>query len=69
MAKCGLVEKSGAWFSYGEQRIGQGREKAKQYLKDNPEIALELEAKLKELLMKNSSGFAEEKFMEDTEYS
>lgn len=67
--KCGLVEKSGAWFSYGEQRIGQGREKAKQYLKDNPETALELETKLKEILMKNNNGFAEDKLMEDTEYS
>lgn len=47
-----LVEKSGAWFSYGEERIGQGREKAKQYMKDNPEVALELENKLKELIIK-----------------
>ena len=63
--KYDLVEKSGAWFSYGEQRIGQGREKAKQYLKDNPEIALELETKLKELLLKNNGGFVEEKFIEE----
>ncbi|MEM6339117.1 MAG: recombinase RecA [Pseudomonadota bacterium] len=60
-----LVEKSGAWFSYGEERIGQGREKAKQYMKDNPEIALELENKLKELLLNNNSGFTEEKTMEE----
>ena len=32
----GIVEKSGAWFSYGDQRIGQGRENAKQFLRDNP---------------------------------
>ena len=63
--KYDLVEKSGAWFSYGEQRIGQGREKAKQYMKDNPEIALELENKLKELLLKSNSGFVEEKIMEE----
>ncbi len=41
--KAGIVEKSGAWFSYGDQRIGQGRENAKQFLKDAPEIADEIE--------------------------
>ncbi|HWE74538.1 MAG TPA: recombinase RecA [Stellaceae bacterium] len=37
--QAGVVEKSGSWFAYDGQRIGQGRENAKQYLKDNPEIA------------------------------
>ena len=37
--QAGVVEKSGAWFSYDGQRIGQGRENAKQYLKDNPAVA------------------------------
>ena len=60
-----LVEKSGAWFSYGEKRIGQGREKAKQYMKDNPEIILELENKLKELLLNNNNGLTEEKTMKE----
>jgi recombination protein RecA len=46
--KAGLVEKSGSWFSYNNQRIGQGRENAKQYLKDNPKVAAEIEAKLRE---------------------
>ncbi len=41
--KAGIVEKSGAWFSYGDQRIGQGRENAKQFLRDNPEMADEIE--------------------------
>ena len=41
--KAGLVEKSGAWLSYGGDRIGQGRENAKTYLKENPRIAAELE--------------------------
>jgi recombination protein RecA len=41
--KAGLVEKSGAWFSYDSIRIGQGRENAKTYLKDNPEVAARLE--------------------------
>lgn len=43
-----LIQKSGAWFSYGDQRLGQGRENAKQFLKENPEIALELENKIRE---------------------
>jgi recombination protein RecA len=34
----GIVEKSGAWFAYGGEKIGQGRESAKQFLKDNPKI-------------------------------
>jgi len=38
-----LVEKSGAWFSYDSIRIGQGRENAKQYLKENPDVAQRLE--------------------------
>ncbi|WP_019833330.1 MULTISPECIES: recombinase RecA [Sphingomonas] len=41
--KAGLVEKSGAWFSYDSIRIGQGRENAKTYLKENPELAAKLE--------------------------
>lgn len=43
-----IVQKSGAWFSYGDIRLGQGRENAKQYLKDNPEVALEIENKIRE---------------------
>ena len=42
-AQAGVVEKSGAWFSYGGQRIGQGRENAKQFLKENPQVAAEIE--------------------------
>ena len=45
--KEGIVQKSGAWFSYGDIRLGQGRENAKQYLKDNPEISLEIENKIR----------------------
>ena len=45
--KAGLVEKSGSWFSYGDQRIGQGRENAKQFLKDNQDISLEIEDKIR----------------------
>ena len=46
--KEGFVQKSGAWFSYDEVRLGQGRENAKQFLKDNPDIALEIENKIRE---------------------
>jgi recombination protein RecA len=43
-----LVEKSGAWYSYGSERIGQGKENARQYLKENPQVAQQLEAQLRE---------------------
>lgn len=43
-----IVQKSGAWFSYGDIRLGQGRENAKVYLRDNPEVALEIENKIRE---------------------
>ncbi len=46
--KAGLVEKSGSWFSYDGQRIGQGRENAKNFLRDNPEMAATLEKALRE---------------------
>ena len=42
-----LVQKSGSFFSYGETRLGQGRNNAKQFLVDNPELALELETKIR----------------------
>jgi recombination protein RecA len=45
--KAGVVEKSGSWYSYGDERIGQGRENAKGYLKANPRIALEIEDKIR----------------------
>ncbi|WP_170324960.1 MULTISPECIES: recombinase RecA [Ruegeria] len=45
--KAGVVEKSGSWFSYGDERIGQGRENAKQYLRDNSRAALEIEDKIR----------------------
>ena len=46
--KSGVVEKSGAWFSYDSQRLGQGRENARQFLKDNPQIANAIEASVRE---------------------
>jgi len=46
-SQAGVVEKSGAWFSYDGQRIGQGRENAKQFMRDNPEIADSIEQKVR----------------------
>ena len=45
--KAGVVEKSGAWYSFGDERIGQGRENAKQFLKDHPDVALAIEDKIR----------------------
>ena len=46
--KAGVVEKSGSWFSYDSQRIGQGRENAKTFLKGNPDVAAEIEAAIRQ---------------------
>ena len=45
--KAGVVEKSGAWYSYGDERIGQGRENAKQFLRENPDVAHAIEDKIR----------------------
>jgi recombination protein RecA len=45
--KAGVVEKSGAWYSYDSQRIGQGRENAKTFLKTNPDVAAKIEAQVR----------------------
>jgi len=44
----GVIDKSGAWINYGKSRLGQGRENAKQYLRENAEVAAEIEAKIRE---------------------
>ncbi len=58
--KAGVVEKSGAWFSYNSQRLGQGRENAKLFLRDNPELANEIETALRQ-----NAGLIAEKFLEN----
>jgi recombination protein RecA len=61
--KAGVVEKSGAWFSYDSQRIGQGRENAKAFLKANPDVAAKIEAAIRSnagLLAEQISGKAGE---------
>jgi len=45
----GLIEKAGAWYSYAGSRIGQGRDTVKEFLKNNPEIALEIEQKIRDI--------------------
>ena len=48
----GFVEKSGAWYSYGSDRIGQGKDKVREFLKQNPDIANEIDDKLRGKLLK-----------------
>lgn len=48
--KYDLVQKAGSWYSYGEERIGQGRENVKQFLDENPDVATALDAKLREIM-------------------
>lgn len=50
-----IIEKSGAWYSYGDTRIGQGRENAKQFLKENPALTAEIENKVRELFNMGAS--------------
>ena len=47
-AGLGIIVKSGAWYAYKDAKIGQGRENAKQYLRDNPEILEEVETQVRE---------------------
>ncbi len=56
--KAGVVEKSGSWFSYGSQRIGQGRENARRFLKENPDVAAEIEE-----AVRRSSGILSEELL------
>ncbi|MBV8764674.1 MAG: recombinase RecA [Hyphomicrobiales bacterium] len=59
--KAGIVEKSGAWFSFDSQRIGQGRENAKQFLRQHPEIAEKIETAIRQ-----NSGLIAERILQDT---
>ena len=56
-----IIEKSGSWYSYKTERIGQGRENAKQFLKDNPEMADEIEG-----LIRENSGIVNERMMDES---
>jgi len=54
--KANIIEKAGSWFSYNSQRIGQGKENAKEYLRDNPKVAAELEEKIRKILGDNNNA-------------
>jgi recombination protein RecA len=56
-----VIEKSGAWYSYGGERIGQGRENAKRYLGENPALVAEIDRKLREILGMNGGQKADQK--------
>jgi recombination protein RecA len=62
--KAGVVEKSGAWFSHESQRLGQGRENAKQFLKDNPDIANRIEAAIRQ-----NAGLIAERILDNVKAS
>lgn len=51
----GLVKKSGAWYSYGDERIGQGKDNVRQFLKEHPEMAMEIEMQIREKLLPKAS--------------
>lgn len=61
----GIIVKSGAWYAYNENKIGQGRENAKIYLKENPEIFAEVEAKVREKYMSDGKDLQEKKEKEE----
>ena len=54
-SQSGIIDKSGSWFSYGETKLGQGRDAVKNLLKDNPELCDELEKKISEFLSSDKS--------------
>ena len=51
-----IVEKSGAWYAYNKDKIGQGKDNAREYLKEHPELAVEIEARVRELVGVNNPG-------------
>ena len=55
----GLIDKAGSWYSYGEDRIGQGKENVREFLRTNPEIAADLEAKIRATLLPDTTAKAE----------
>ena len=63
----GLVKKSGAWYSYGDDRIGQGKDNVRQFLKDNPDMANEIDRLLREKLLPKSIAMAESETPEAAE--
>ena len=63
----GLIEKAGSWYSYGPDRIGQGKENVRAYLKENPDTAAEIEAKIRAALMPETEPAPAEENAADTD--
>jgi recombination protein RecA len=57
-AQHGIIDKSGAWYSYGGNRIGQGKDNVRLYLKQNPALAAEIEAKIRAKLLPSADAAA-----------
>jgi recombination protein RecA len=55
----GIVDKAGSWYSYGDDRIGQGKENVREFLKNHPEMAEEIEAKIRTKLLPSKAEIAE----------
>jgi recombination protein RecA len=60
-----IIEKSGAWYSYDGNRIGQGKDNVRNFLKENPAMAAEIEAKVRELLLPKNIKVSDDKPVED----
>jgi len=65
--KLDIIDKSGAWFSYGDQKLGQGREKVKEVFKENPELAAEIEEKIKQAMGLSTLMDIDEKELEEVD--
>lgn len=65
-AKHGIIQKAGAWYSYGDTRIGQGKDNARQFLAENPEIAEEIEAQVREIMMPKPAPIPEKSEVDET---
>ena len=58
--KNGLIEKSGAWYSYNDERIGQGKDNVRTFLKEHPEMADDIDRRLREVLLPKSNRAMDE---------
>jgi recombination protein RecA len=66
--KCGLVEKSGAWYAYRGDKIGQGKSTACEYLREHPEIATEIDTQLRAKLLGGDAAVIPATAAADVEY-
>ena len=57
---CNIIDKAGAWYSYNGDRIGQGKDKVRTFMKENPEVADEIEAKIREIMMPDKNDLPKE---------